>query len=248
MLDRQPSDGVPMRLISNISNSNINDLHGESELEPSMNGSVANISNKLSNNAALLNFFTVPNRSGDGSNPLCRYEAQYQEYTSAFKNLIDEDGKKACDINLHALNCCLLTYQNNMNEIYVQIKSIRDNISKQRDNLLTAIKRGFLPAMELIMSTLFKTNPALLSYTKRFCVNVIQLQLIKAFMFSAITADPDDIVYKPQDHPDRIHYEQFVETMEPHDPVDLGNQLRKFLKGMVKTGAAKFADIMMPQD
>ena len=77
MLDRQPSDGVPMRLISNNSNSNINDLHGESELEPSMNGSVANISNKLSNNAALLNFFTVPNRSGDGSNPLCRYEAQY---------------------------------------------------------------------------------------------------------------------------------------------------------------------------
>ena len=67
-------------------------------------------------------------------------------------------------------------------------------------------------------------------------------------MFSAITADPDDIVFKPEDHPDCIMYKQLVDTMEPHDPVDLGNQLRKFLKGMVKTGAAKFADIMMPQD
>lgn len=62
-----------------------------------------------------------------------------------------------------------------MNEIYELIKSIRDNISKQRENLLTTIKRGFLPAMETIMNAFFKTNPALLSFTKRFCVGVIQL-------------------------------------------------------------------------
>ena len=34
--------------------------------------------------------------------------------------------------------------------------------------------------------------------------------------------------------------------MEPTDPAGLAAQLRKALKGMVKTGAAKFADIMLP--
>ena len=50
-----------------------------------------------------------------------------------------------------------------MNEIYELIKSIRDNIIKQRENLLTTIKKGFLPAVETIMNAFFKTNPALLS-------------------------------------------------------------------------------------
>lgn len=67
-------------------------------------------------------------------------------------------------------------------------------------------------------------------------------------MFGAITADPDDITYYPEDHPDRAGFDELVEVMEPTDPADLAVQLRKFLKGMVKTGAAKFADIMLPQE
>ena len=65
-------------------------------------------------------------------------------------------------------------------------------------------------------------------------------------MFAAITADPDDINYKPVNHPDRIAYDQIVEVMEPTDPAELASQLRKAFKGMVKTSAAKFADIMLP--
>ena len=42
-------------------------------------------------------------------------------------------------------------------------------------------------------------------------------------MFAAITADPDDINYKPVNHPDRIAYDQIVEVMEPTDEAELAS-------------------------
>ena len=116
------------------------------DYEPSISQR-SKFSNRLSNNMSLLNLFTLPSRSGDGSNPFKRFENCFDEFTKAFMNLVDEDGNSAIEINIHGLNSCLVTYINNMNEIYDLIIKIREILSKSKETLLQSIKRGILPVL-----------------------------------------------------------------------------------------------------
>ena len=71
---------------------------------------------------------------------------------------------------------------------------------------------------------------------------------MKCFIFGAITADEQNLAYMPEDCEERKKFEELLVRMPPDDPEDLRNRIRKFTKSMIKTGAAKTADIMIPSD
>lgn len=71
---------------------------------------------------------------------------------------------------------------------------------------------------------------------------------MKCFIFGAITADEDNLAYMPEDCKERRDFEQLLVRVPSEDSEDLRNRLRKFTKSMIKAGAAKTADIMIPQD
>ena len=66
------------------------------------------------------------------------------------------------------------------------------------------------------------------------------------FIFGAITSDPNYIIYKPQDSPEFIELDNFIQKVEVDDLQEMKDQLRKSFKSMMKAGAAKTADIMIP--
>ena len=69
---------------------------------------------------------------------------------------------------------------------------------------------------------------------------------MKCFIFGAITADEENLAYMPEDCEERRKFEDIIEMVPSEDSEDLRNRLRKFTKSMIKAGAAKTADIMIP--
>ena len=69
---------------------------------------------------------------------------------------------------------------------------------------------------------------------------------MKCFIFGAITADEENLAYMPEDCEERRNFEEVLTRVSADDSDDLRNRLRKFTKSMIKAGAAKTADIMIP--
>ena len=65
-------------------------------------------------------------------------------------------------------------------------------------------------------------------------------------MFGAVTSDQDYLMYKPMDSPEWIELKKFIKVVKCDDKPGLELLLRKSMKGMMKAGAAKTADIMIP--
>jgi len=55
-------------------------------------------------------------------------------------------------------------------------------------------------------------------------------------------------MYKPRDSPEWKEIDSFIKCIETENIQQLEIDLRKSFKGMIKAGAAKTADIMIPQD
>ena len=109
------------------------------------------------------------------------------------------------------------------------------------------MKQGYLPSFLDIHRIIFK-NTLLLSQAKQLCVQVIQFQTVQVFTFGAVTCDKEYLMYKPEDSPEWQEIEGFIKCIETENVQQLEVDLRKSFKGMIKAGAAKTADIMIPQD
>lgn len=79
-------------------------------------------------------------------------------------------------------------------------------------------------------------------------MQVIQFQSITVFIFGAIISDPDYLMYKAEDSKEFQEYDSFVKDIEVKNLKELQTQLVKSYKGMMKAGAAKTADIMIPKN
>ena len=88
----------------------------------------------------------------------------------------------------------------------------------------------------------------LISLAKQLCVQVIQFQTISIFVYGAITSDLESIFYRPPESAERKELDEFIQKIEVDDIDALKRQLTKSFKGMMKAGAAKTADIMIPQE
>ena len=89
----------------------------------------------------------------------------------------------------------------------------------------------------------------MISNAKLLVVQVIQFQTVHAFLFGAITSDSDYIMYKSENDPEfKYVYNELIIRMKTEDRELLNNQLSKSFKSMMKAGAWKTADIMIPQD
>jgi hypothetical protein len=65
-------------------------------------------------------------------------------------------------------------------------------------------------------------------------------------VYGAITSDLDAIFYRPPESAERKELDEFIIKIEVDDKDALKRQLTKSFKGMMKAGAAKTADIMIP--
>ena len=90
-------------------------------------------------------------------------------------------------------------------------------------------------------------NTYLISLAKQLCIQVIQFQTIQVFLFSSIISDIDQMIYKSADCKEWEELDEFIQNMEVDDKEDLEDKLRKSFKTMIKTGAAKIADIKIPE-
>jgi len=120
----------------------------------------------------IMHMFSAPFKSGDGSDPFRRYEYCFNEFYSAICNLIDENGESLCDINIHALNCCLLIYINNMDKIFNILIEIKTMLIHGRQELLKKLSHGRIPSVRDIHKIMFK-NSVILSHAKKLSVQVI---------------------------------------------------------------------------
>lgn len=71
---------------------------------------------------------------------------------------MNEDGESQCEINIHALNCCLLTYMNNMKVILDILIKIKESLKNGRQELIAQMKRGNLPSLFDIHRIIFKNT------------------------------------------------------------------------------------------
>jgi hypothetical protein len=74
-------------------------------------------------------------------------------------------------------------------------------IQQSNRHLIEKIKKGELPTYSDFRNVTFK-NKVLISLAKKLCVQVIQFQTVKVFIFVSLTADIDHLIYKPENSPE----------------------------------------------
>ena len=68
------------------------------------------------------------------------------------------------------------------------------------------------------------------------------------FVYGSVISDPKDIIYKPDQSEDVLEMDKFIEKIRVDNPKQLEAQLRKSFKGMMKAGAQKTSDTLIPKE
>ena len=107
-------------------------------------------------NLELAKMFSHVRRAGDGSDPFRRYQYCFNEYNKAIQNLVDEDGNSRAVINIHAVDCCLLTYMNNMTVIQSILERIQSLLQNSKRLFLDQLRKGTWPSYAEFKNMTFK--------------------------------------------------------------------------------------------